>query len=97
MANETQPQMQEWADNANAGIFSHLTAGFVAVFLSILLILTTNLLWTTRDYHARIRDSEGSVKEKAGHVPLIPYAIPVLGSTLSFSTQKVGVYWRWLS
>ena len=97
MANETQPQMQAWADTANAGLFSHLTAGFVAVFLSILLILTTNLLWTTHDYHARIRDSEGSVKDKAGHVPLIPYAIPVLGSTLSFSTQKVGVYWRWLS
>jgi hypothetical protein len=97
MANETQPQMQAWADTANAGLFSHLTAGFVAVSLSILLILTTNLLWTTRDYHARIRDSEGFTKDKAGYVPLIPYAIPVLGSTLSFSTQTVGAYWRWLS
>lgn len=89
--------MQAWADTANAGLFSQLTAGFAAVFLSILLILTTNLLWTTREYHARIHDSEGSAKEKPGHVPLIPYAIPILGSTLSFSTQKVGAYWRWLS
>jgi hypothetical protein len=97
MANETQPQMQAWADTANAGTFSHFTAGFAAVILSILLILITNLLWTTREYHARIRDSQGSAKDKASHVPLIPYAIPVLGSTLSFSTQKVGAYWRWLS
>jgi hypothetical protein len=97
MTNKTQPQMQAWADTANAGMFSHLTAGFVAVFLSILLISTTSLLWTTREYHARIRDFEGSAKEKPGHVPLIPHAIPVLGSTLSFSTQKVGAYWRWLS
>jgi hypothetical protein len=97
MANETQPQMQAWADTANAGAFSHLTAGFVTVFLSILLILITNLFWTTREYHARIRDSQGSAKDKAIHVPLIPYAVPILGSTLSFSTQKVGAYWRWLS
>jgi hypothetical protein len=95
MANETQPQMQ--ADLANAGVFSQLTAGFLVVFLSLILILITNLLWTTQEYHARIRDSQGSAKGKPGLVPLIPYAIPVLGSTISFSTQKVGAYWRWLS
>jgi hypothetical protein len=95
MANETQPQMPT-ADIANAGTFSQLTAGFVAVFLSVFFILVTNLFWTTRKYHARIRDSTGSAKGKPGLVPLIPYAIPVFGSTLSFSSQKVGAYWRWL-
>jgi len=97
MANETQSRMQAWADLANAGGFlGRFTAGFVAIFLSIVFILTINLLWTTREYHARVHEARGSAKVKPGRVPLIPYAIPVLGSTLSFSTQKVGAYWRWL-
>ena len=96
MANETQPQMQAWADLANAGSFSRFTTGFVAIFLSVFLILTTNLLWTTREYQVRVHEAKGSAKDRPSHVPLIPYAIPVLGSTLSFSNQKVGAYWRWL-
>ena len=78
MANETQPQMQAWADTTNAGTSSHFTAGFAAVILSILLILITNLLWTTREYHARIRDSQGSAKDKASQTkaPANPLPVP---------------------
>jgi cytochrome P450 len=93
MANQLPPQMQ--ADGAgSAGSFPQVTA---ALFLTVVTILITNLLWTTREYRGRVRDVQGTAKDQPGRVPVIPYAIPSLGSTISFSTQKVGSYWRWLS
>lgn len=68
-----------------------------AVFLSAIALLVVTLFWTTREYNVRIREAQSCAKSKPGPVPLIPYAIPILGSTISFSTQKVGAYWRWLA
>lgn len=90
MANHHQPQMQ--ADRA--GPFPQVAA---VLLITIVTILITNLLWTTREYRRRVSDVQKLSKDKPRHVPVIPYAIPGLGSTLSFSTQKVGSYWRWLS
>jgi cytochrome P450 len=89
MANHSQPQTQ--ADRA--GPFPQVAA---VLLITIVTILITNLLWTTRDYRKRVGDNQKSSRDKPGHVPVIPYAIPGLGSTLSFSTQKVGGYWRWV-
>jgi cytochrome P450 len=89
MANHSQPQTQ--ADRA--GPFPQVAA---VLLITIVTILITNLLWTTRDYRKRVGDNQKSSRDKPGHVPVIPYAIPGLGSTLSFSTQKVGSYWRWV-
>lgn len=82
-SNETRPRFS----------LAQLTA---ALFITVSLVLIVNLLRTTRKYNARVHDSQGLGKGKPGPVPLIPYAIPGLGSTISFSTQKVGTYWRWL-
>lgn len=90
MANQSQPHMQ--ADKVGS-----LPQAAAVLLITIVTILITNLLWTTRKYHELIRDAQSSGKDKPGPVPVIPYAIPVLGSTISFSTQKVGSYWRWLS
>jgi hypothetical protein len=93
MANQLPPQMQ--ADRAgSAGSLPQVAA---VLFLTVVAILITNLLWTTREYHGRVRDAQNSPKDQPGPVPVIPYAIPGLGSTISFSTQRVGSYWRWLS
>lgn len=93
MANHSQPQMQ--ADRAgSAGSLAQLAT---VLLLTIVTILIANLLWTTREYHGRIDDAKKSAKDQPGHVPVIPYAVPGLGSTISFSTQRVGSYWRWLS
>lgn len=67
-----------------------------AFFVAVSLVLLINLFRTTRNYNARVRAAQRLEKGKAGPVPVIPYAIPGLGSTISFSTQKVGTYWRWL-
>lgn len=93
MANHSQPQMQ--ADRVgSAGSLPQVAA---VLLITVVTILITNLLWTTRDYHGRVRDARKSANEEPGPVPVIPYVIPGLGSTISFSTQKVGSYWRWLS
>lgn len=89
MANHSQPQMQ--ADKA--GPFPQVAA---VLLITIVTILITNLLWTTREYRKRVADIQKSSKDGPAHVPVIPYAIPGLGSTISFSTQKVGSYWRWV-
>ncbi|KAL1586005.1 hypothetical protein WHR41_04733 [Cladosporium halotolerans] len=67
-----------------------------ALLLAVILSLVANLLWTTREYHARIQNAQNTAKGKSSPVPVIPYTIPGLGSTISFSTQKVGTYWRWV-
>lgn len=90
MANHSQPQMQ--ADRV--GLVPQVVA---ALLITVVTILITNLLWTTREYRKRVDDAQKSSKDKPSHVPVIPYAVPGLGSTLSFSTQKVGSYWRWVS
>lgn len=90
MANHSQPQMQ--ADRV--GLVPQVAA---ALLITVVTILITNLLWTTREYRNCVGDAQKSSKDKPSHVPVIPYAIPGLGSTLSFSTQKVGSYWRWVS
>ena len=90
MANNFQPQMQV----DTAGLFPQVAA---VLLITVVTILITNLLWTTREYRKRVSDAQKSSKDKPSHVPVIPYAIPGLGSTLSFSTQKVGSYWRWVS
>jgi cytochrome P450 len=93
MPNQPQPQMQ--SDRAgSAGYLSQVTA---VLLVTAITILIANLLWTTREYHGRVRDAQKSGKDQPVPVPVIPYAIPGLGSTISFSTQKVGSYWRWLS
>ena len=93
MANHSQPRMQ--ADTAgSAGSFQQVAA---ALLTTIVTILVANLLWTTREYHGRVADAQKSAKDQPVHVPIIPYIVPGLGSTISFSTQKVGSYWRWLS
>lgn len=89
MANRSQPQMQ--ADKV--GPFPQVAA---VLLITIVTILITNLLWTTREYGKRVGDARKPSKGESGHVPVIPYAIPGLGSTLSFFTQKVGSYWRWV-
>lgn len=89
MANQFQPHMQ--ADRV--GLVPQVAA---ALLITVVTILITNLLWTTREYRKRVGDVQKSSKDKPSHVPVIPYAIPGLGSTLSFSTQKVGSYWRWV-
>lgn len=90
MANHSQPQMQ--ADRV--GPFPQVAA---MLLITVVTILITNLLWTTREYRKRVGDVQKSSKDKPSYVPVIPYTIPGLGSTLSFSTQKVGSYWRWVS
>lgn len=90
MANNSQPQTQ--ADRV--GPFPQLAA---VLLITVVTILITNLLWTTREYRKHVGDVQKSSKDKPSHVPVIPYTIPGLGSTLSFSTQKVGSYWRWVS
>ena len=93
MANHSQPQMQ--ADRAGwAGSLPHVAA---VLLITIVTILIANLLWTIREYHGRVGDAQKISKDEPGHVPVIPYAVPGLGSTISFSTQKVGSYWRWLA
>jgi cytochrome P450 len=89
MANHSQPQMQ--ADRA--GPFPQVAA---VLLITIATVLITNLLWTTREYRKRVADAQKLSKDESGYVPVLPYAIPGLGSTLSFSTQKVGSYWRWV-
>ena len=90
MANQPQPLAQ--ADKV--GSVPHVAA---VLLITLVTILITNLLWTTRKYHELVRDARNSEKDKPGPVPVIPYAIPGLGSTISFSTQKVGSSWRWLA
>ncbi|GAB7324407.1 hypothetical protein MBLNU13_g08344t2 [Cladosporium sp. NU13] len=67
------------------------------LIITVVTILITNLLWTTREYRKCVGDAQKSSKDRPSHVPVISHAIPGLGSTLSFSTQKVGSYWRWVS
>ena len=90
MANNSQPQTQ--ADRV--GPSPQVAA---VLLITVVTILITNLLWTTREYRKHVGDVQKSSKDKPSHVPVIPYTIPGLGSTLSFSTQKVGSYWRWVS
>lgn len=90
MANHYQPQTQ--ADRA--GPFPQVAA---VLLITIVTILVANLLWTTREYRKRVGDAQKPSQGGPCYVPVIPYAIPGLGSTLSFSTQKVGSYWRWVA
>lgn len=88
-----QPQMQ--ADTA--GSLRQIATSLPLVALTIVSVFLTNLIWTTRKYNDRVGEAQASSRNKPGPVPLIPYAIPGLGSTISFSNQKVGAYWRWIA
>lgn len=83
---------------------------FGATVLSVLGTLTVGLVvplglicaftygTTLYRYYIDIRNTPGCEGEDriARSPPLIPYAIPGLGSTITFSNQAVGKFWTWL-
>ncbi|KAF2439200.1 cytochrome P450 [Karstenula rhodostoma CBS 690.94] len=62
------------------------------------LICALTYCTTLYRYHLDVRNTPGRQGESptARAPPLIPYAIPGLGSTLTFSNQTVGKFWTWL-
>lgn len=64
---------------------------------TVLALLIGNTLWTTLRYNNRIVGARKASKDKPADVPVIPYTLPILGSTIAFSTQKVGTFWTWLA
>ncbi|KAK8200993.1 hypothetical protein M8818_006313 [Zalaria obscura] len=47
-------------------------------------------------FHLEVKHNASRIGSKDKRPPLVPYAIPVLGSTLAFSSQNTGAFWRWL-
>ena len=68
-----------------------------AVIGTLVALLAGNTLWTTLQYNNRAVSARTASKDRPTDVPVIPHTIPILGSTISFSTQKVGTYWTWLA
>lgn len=70
----------------------------ISLILPILLICTVTYLKTLYRFHVSIRKLSNRRGEPVTFQspPLIPYAIPGLGSTLSFSNQTVGSFWGYL-
>ncbi|TKA73608.1 hypothetical protein B0A55_05718 [Friedmanniomyces simplex] len=46
--------------------------------------------------NARTRPDSKAQAQLAHSPPLIPYIVPGLGSTITFSNQNIGTYWTWL-
>ncbi|KAK7180329.1 hypothetical protein DPSP01_012005 [Paraphaeosphaeria sporulosa] len=70
----------------------------VGLLVPLGLICTFTYCTTLYRYHCDVRrepDGEGEYPT-ARSPPLIPYAIPKLGSTVGFSNQTVGKFWTWL-
>ena len=67
-----------------------------ALFFTIALICAYTWLSTSIAYHLDTRSQSKSAGKVSAVPPLIPYAVPGLGSTISFSTQKVGTFFRYL-
>lgn len=76
-----------------AGLWTYLSA----IVGTLIAVLGGTRLWTTLQYENRITGARKATKSKPTWVPIIPYTIPILGSTISFSTQKVGAFWTWLA
>lgn len=68
-----------------------------AVIGTVAALLVGTTLWTTLQYNSRVAGARKAQKSKAADVPVIPYTIPILGSTIAFSTQKIGTFWTWLA
>ena len=70
----------------------------ISLVLPLLLICTFTYLTTLSRFHISVRKNASHKKEPAStqSPPLIPYVVPGLGSTLSFSNQDVGRFWAYL-
>ncbi|MCJ1247514.1 hypothetical protein MMC30_004728 [Trapelia coarctata] len=66
---------------------------FEALFLALLLICIGTWIATTVRFRLDVRKHQASKDGKTTIVPLKPYVIPVLGSTLSFFNTKIGHVW----
>jgi cytochrome P450 len=65
------------------------------VGVAITLVLIAAFTYTQST--AQFRLQAGRSKDRSPNPPpLLPYAVPVLGSTISFSNQNIGAYWSWL-
>ncbi|KAF1968908.1 cytochrome P450 [Bimuria novae-zelandiae CBS 107.79] len=67
----------------------------VGLLLPIVVLCTFTYLTTLLRYHLAVRNASNG-KGNSKNPPLLPYFIPVLGSTIAFSNQTVGTFWTWL-
>ncbi|KAK5113202.1 hypothetical protein LTR62_003538 [Meristemomyces frigidus] len=75
-----------------------VASSLFVLLLTAALVAAYTYLSTLVKYRLDVRNnsSSNSKVRTARAPPLIPYAIPVLGSTITFSNQRIGTFWTWL-
>ncbi|KAK4580081.1 hypothetical protein LTR86_000283 [Recurvomyces mirabilis] len=83
---------------SNTSVLSIVGGATFALLVTVALVLAYTYLTTLFIYELDVRKhpDHGNKIQVAQHSPLVPYAIPGLGSTISFSNQNSGAFWKWL-
>lgn len=81
-----------------SSLLSALRTLVIGVIVPAGLVCTFTYFATLFRYHWDVRKKrdQGAKAQVARTPPLLPYAIPVLGSTVAFSNQTVGSFWMLL-
>lgn len=77
-------------------LLSGASALLTGLALTALLVLGYTYITTFVRFQLDVRKTNASSGNETTVPPLMPYAIPGLGSTISFSNQSIGSYWHWL-
>ncbi|KAI7090220.1 hypothetical protein KC356_g1639 [Hortaea werneckii] len=64
--------------------------------LTVILAIAYTYITTLISFHLGVSSRTQASEKSPTRPPLIPYAIPGLGSAIDFSNQKIGHFWSWL-
>ncbi|KAK0917458.1 hypothetical protein LTR02_000323 [Friedmanniomyces endolithicus] len=79
-------------------LLSALGTLLLGLVVTVALVCGYTYLVTLTSFHINARKhTNTSAKAQLAHnSPLVPYFVPGLGSTITFSNQNIGTYWTWL-